>query len=195
MSTAGFSEWAIAHSPSQHSATPVLAKQISSEQTAPLYEGLSTYNYPISTQNSLAQRYFNQGLLLAYGFNHAEAARSFQKAVTLDPNCAMCYWGMALVLGPNINAGMEKDAVSPAWTALQKVIKLSKSANPREQALIQALTQRYTPQPLADRKPLNLAYANAMGKVAQSQSPVHPCGLEGTSRTGVKTGYPYLMLA
>jgi tetratricopeptide (TPR) repeat protein len=158
---------AIAHSPGQNSAAPPLAKNASSKTQVPLYEGLSAYNYPISTKNSQAQRYFNQGLLLAYGFNHAEAGRSFQEAARLDPKCAMCYWGMALVLGPHVNAGMEKDAVSPAWTALQQATRLSKTATPREQALIRALAKRYTPQAVEDRKPLDLAYASAMRQVAQ----------------------------
>jgi tetratricopeptide (TPR) repeat protein len=161
------SQEAIAHSPSQPSPKASLAKNITRPQRAPLYEGLSAYNYAISTKNPLAQRYFNQGLLLAYGFNHAEAARSFQEAANLDPNCAMCYWGLSLVQGPNINASMDKDAVSPAWSALQTAIRLSKSATPREQALIQALAKRYTPQPPSDRKPLDLAYANAMRQVMQ----------------------------
>jgi tetratricopeptide (TPR) repeat protein len=171
------SQEAIAHSPSQHAPAPALAKNITREQRAPLYEGLSAYNYTISTKNSLAQRYFNQGLLLAYGFNHAEAARSFQEAANLDPNCAMCYWGLSLVQGPNINASMEKDAVSPAWTSLQTAIRLSKSATPREKALIQALAKRYTPQPPADRKPLDLAYANAMRQVMKQ----HPEDLDAAT--------------
>ncbi|WP_404788022.1 hypothetical protein [Altericista sp. CCNU0014] len=164
--TLGSGRWAIAHSPSRSAIAPMLAKNAPATR-APLYEGLSAYNYPISTKNGLAQRYFNQGLLLAYGFNHAEAARSFRQAANLDPTCAMCYWGEALVLGPNINASMDKDAVSPAWRALQTAIRLGKSAKPREKALIQALAKRYTPQPPADRKPLDLAYANAMREVAR----------------------------
>jgi tetratricopeptide (TPR) repeat protein len=158
---------AIAHSPGQNSAASSLAKNVLSKTQVPLYEGLSAYNYPVSTKNAQAKRYFNQGLLLSYGFNHAEAARSFQEAARLDPNCAMCYWGMALVRGPHVNAGMDKDAVSPAWTALQKATQLSKTATPREQALIRALAKRYTPQAVEDRKPLDLAYANAMRQVAQ----------------------------
>jgi tetratricopeptide (TPR) repeat protein len=163
--TMGSAEWAIAHSPSQRISP--LAKNAARAAQAPLYGGLSAYNYPISTKNPLAQRYFNQGLLLAYGFNHAEAARSFQQAANLDPNCAMCYWGMSLVLGPNINAPMDKDAVSPAWTAIQTAKRLSKTASSREKAFIQALAKRYTPQPLADRKPLDLAYAKAMQDVTR----------------------------
>lgn len=163
------SQPAIAHSSGHRSTQTALKSSNSKNQQVPLYQGLSDYPYPISTKNALAQRYFNQGLLLSYGFNHAEAARSFQAAADLDPNCAMCYWGIALVLGPNINAGMEKDAVPQAWQALQKARQLSQRqpTRPREQALIQALAQRYRPQPVEDRKPLDLAYANAMRQVVQ----------------------------
>lgn len=152
--------------PCHQSSSAALA--LASTQTeVPLYEGLDTYRYPISTQNAQTQRYFNQGLLLSYGFNHAEAARSFREAARLDPNCAMCYWGTALVLGPNINAAMEKDAVPQAWEALQTAIRLSQrsSISSREKALIQALAKRYGSQPIEDRKPLDLAYVNAMRQV------------------------------
>jgi tetratricopeptide (TPR) repeat protein len=153
-----------------HQAAPIiLALETSKTAAVPLYEGLTDYHYTISTQNAQTQSYFNQGLLLSYGFNHAEAFRSFQEAARLDPNCAMCYWGMALVLGPNINAGMDKAAVPIAWQALQKAQQLSQKAatNPREKALIQALAQRYTAQPMADRQPLDRAYAKAMRQVMQ----------------------------
>jgi tetratricopeptide (TPR) repeat protein len=156
--------------PCHHSAPIVLALEAGKNQPVPLYEGLSDYNYPISTQNAQAQRYFNQGLLLSYGFNHAEAARSFQEAARLDPNCAMCYWGIALVLGPNINAGMDKAAVPKAWQALQTAMQLSQrpsSTSPREKALIQALAKRYTPQPVDDRTSFDRAYAQAMRQVMQ----------------------------
>ncbi len=161
-------QWAIANPQKHDHASTPLAKNASNQKRVTLYKGLSNHHYPISTKNSQAQRYFNQGLLLAYGFNHAEAARAFQEAIKLDPNCAICYWGLALVQGPNINAGMEKDAVPLAWEALQKAMNLRKYASPREQALIQALAKRYTSQPVEDRKSLNLAYANAMREVAQT---------------------------
>jgi tetratricopeptide (TPR) repeat protein len=135
--------------------------------TKQLFKNLGNYQHPISTNNSLAQRYFNRGLILAYGFNHAEAARSFQKAAKQDPNCAMCYWGIALVLGPNINAPMEADALPEAWQALQKAIALSNNATEQEKAYIQALAKRYPPQWVEDRKSHDLDYANAMREVAR----------------------------
>jgi tetratricopeptide (TPR) repeat protein len=139
----------------------------SSEDTVKLFDNLSNYRHPISTKNSLAQRYFDQGLILAYGFNHAEAARSFREAAKLDPNCAMCYWGIALVLGPNINAPMEPDALPETLQALQKAVELSQYASEKEKAYIQALAKRYPPQSIEDRKSYDIDYANAMREVAQ----------------------------
>ena len=70
---------------------------------APLLSGLGTHDHKISTEIPGAQRYFNQGLVLSFAFNHAESIRSFKAAQKLDPSCAMCYWGEALSRGPNIN--------------------------------------------------------------------------------------------
>lgn len=139
----------------------------SAKRTAPLFENLGSHHHPISTPVPLAQRYFDQGLTLAYGFNHAEAARSFRAAAQLDPNCAMCYWGLAYVLGPNINAPMAEDAVPQSWEALQQALELSQHAPEGEQAYIQALAKRYSPTPVEDRGPFDLAYAKAMREVAQ----------------------------
>ncbi len=132
----------------------------------PLWDGLGTLSYKITTTIPAAQSYFDQGLRLAYAFNHAEAQRAFRKAEKLDPRCAMCFWGEALVLGPNINLPMPEPAVAPAFAAMQKAQALAAAASPREQALIAALSTRYTDDPKADRKPLDVAYAAAMEKVA-----------------------------
>ena len=72
------------------------------DETVILQDNLGDHRYPISTTVAGGQQYFDQGLILSFGFNHAEAGRSFLEAARLDPNCAMCYWGAALVLGPNI---------------------------------------------------------------------------------------------
>jgi tetratricopeptide (TPR) repeat protein len=132
----------------------------------PLWDGLGSVAYKISTSSPEAQTYFDQGLRLAYAFNHGEAQRAFRKAQKLDPSCAMCFWGEALVLGPNINLPMQEDAVGPAFTAAQVALALSANARPREQALIAALATRYSQDPKADRAPLDAAYAAAMGKLA-----------------------------
>lgn len=132
----------------------------------PLWDGLGSVTYKITTSGTEAQVYFDQGLRLAYAFNHGEAQRAFRKAQRLDPSCAMCFWGEGLVLGPNINLPMQEDAVGPAFTAVQVALALSANTSPREQALIAALATRYAQEPKADRAPLDAAYAAAMGKLA-----------------------------
>ena len=138
-----------------------------SGRQAPLFDDLGNQHRWITTSNPLAQSYFDQGLILAYGFNHKEAARSFREATLIDPDCAICFWGVALVLGPNINKPMDDADVETAYTATQTAVGKSASGTPVEQALIQALTRRYAPAPLKDRAPLDLAYANAMREVAE----------------------------
>src|SRR5262249_28416944 len=110
--------------------------------------------------------YFDQGLRLTYAFNHGEAQRAFRKAQRLDPACAMCFWGEALVLGPNINLPMQPDAVAPAFAAASKARALADKATPRAQALIAAVGARYAEDPKAERATLDAAYAAAMGKAA-----------------------------
>jgi tetratricopeptide (TPR) repeat protein len=136
----------------------------------PLWNGLGSITYKVTTANEQAQAYFDQGLRLAYAFNHSEAQRAFRKAQKLDPDCAMCFWGEALVLGPNINLPMQEDAVAPAYAAAQKAKALAGKASPREQALINAVTVRYGSDPKAARAPFDAAYAAEMAKVA-SQFP------------------------
>lgn len=133
----------------------------------PLQEGLGGHHYPISTDVAKAQQYFDLGLVLSYGFNHAEAARSFQEAQKLDPTCAMCYWGEAIVLGPNINAPMDPSVVSRAYAAVGKALSLREGATEKERALIQALAKRYSKEVLKDRSSLDEAYAEAMRGVAK----------------------------
>ncbi|MDO6472231.1 hypothetical protein [Maribacter sp. 1_MG-2023] len=141
-------------------------KWYESDNLAPIINGLDVLDFPVSTTNSLAQKYINQGLVLAYGFNHAEAARSFYYATKLDPNCAMAYWGFAYVLGPNYNAGMEQDNYNRAYMAIQKALVLSNGdVSQKEKALINALSKRYVQFPLEDRSELDLEYSNAMREV------------------------------
>jgi tetratricopeptide (TPR) repeat protein len=132
----------------------------------PMWAGLGSITYKITTANERAQAYFDQGLRLAYAFNHGEAQRAFRMAQKLDPDCAMCFWGEALVLGPNINLPMQEDAIAPAFAAAQKAKALATKASAREQALIGALTVRYGSDPKAARAPFDAAYAAEMAKVA-----------------------------
>ncbi len=152
-------------------AAPVAAAAVTSslpDDDPPLMSGLGTLSVPITTQSSLAERFFNQGYRLAWGFNHDEARRAFRKAQRLDPECAMCYWGEAWVLGPNINVPMDPKANAPALSALERAQRYAPRATLAEQALIRALGTRYSPDPKADRSALDAAFARAMREVAQS---------------------------
>ncbi len=136
---------------------------------ATLLEGLGDFQFPVTSQHAEVQRWFNQGVMLTYGFNHDAAERSFLKATQLDPNCAMCWWGASLVLGPHVNAAMDPANNGKAWQRLQRAVTLAPQASVREQAFITALTARYAEASPAVRKPLDLAYAEATAKlVAQS---------------------------
>ena len=141
---------------------------------APLFEGMSDYSYPISSEEPYVQRYFDQGMVLAFAFNHAESVRSFRAAQTLDPNCAICFWGEALATGPNINVTSKgKVIMSPeervaAFAAIQKAISLKQSASIKEKALIEALSSRYNGDTETPREPLDLAWAEAMERVANA---------------------------
>ena len=137
---------------------------------APKLKGLEGIEFKVSTNNKEAQAYFNQGMMLSYGFNHAEAARSFFEASRLDSNFAMAYWGFAYVLGPNYNAGMEEDNYQRAYQSSQKAVSLAGNCTEKEKALIQALTYRYTPEAPEDRHHLDSAYSSAMKKVYDKYS-------------------------
>lgn len=131
----------------------------------PLYTNLGTHAYRITTTNSRAQAYFDQGLRLYYAFNHAEAIRAFREAQRLDARCAMCWWGEALAWGPNINLPMDSASGIAAHAALQNALASRAGATRLEQSLIDALAVRYEAQPPADRAHLDQAYARAMGDV------------------------------
>ncbi|MCC6920386.1 MAG: hypothetical protein IT548_14405 [Alphaproteobacteria bacterium] len=133
---------------------------------APVFKNLGTHHHKITTDVAETQAYFDQGLRLLVNFNHAEAIRSFREAARLDPECAMCWWGVAFALGPNINLPMQDDAYAPAWEALGKARALAPKAAAEEQAWIAALATRYAPDATTPRPPLDAAFAEAMGKLA-----------------------------
>ncbi|HEX6014739.1 MAG TPA: hypothetical protein VFY87_23695 [Geminicoccaceae bacterium] len=144
-----------------------VATAVAADKSPVLYDDLGTLSYPVATRAPEAQRYFDQGLRLAFAFNHAEARRAFRRAQAIDPTCAMCYWGEAYVLGPNINYPMMPDAVAPAFAAVAQAVALKDGASERERALIEAMAARYAADPAADRKALEAAYADAMAEVAE----------------------------
>lgn len=133
-------------------------------EVAPRLQKLGAHVFPVSTRRPAAQRFINQGLNLAYAFNHAEARRAFREAARLDPGLAMAYWGQALVLGPNINALMEPNDEPQALELVRKAQSLARSASPRERALIDALAVRYSGTP-EHRTTNDRAYAEAMRKL------------------------------
>ena len=139
---------------------------------APLFEGMGDYHMPITTTDSNAQRYFDQGMVLAFGFNHAESIRSFRAAQTLDSGCAMCFWGEALATGPNINVTSNGKAImtpaerANARAAIDQALALTHDLTPKERDWIQALDQRYDGQADTPRDPLDRAWADALADMA-----------------------------
>jgi tetratricopeptide (TPR) repeat protein len=131
-------------------------------------EGLGTHHHPVATANREAQRFFDQGLILLYAFNHDEAARSFRRAAELDPQLAMAWWGVALALGPNYNLpAVAPEQAKAAHEALQKALRLAGGAPEHERTYIKALAARYSADPKADGKRLLRAYAKAMRQLAE----------------------------
>lgn len=140
---------------------------------APLLSGLGTHDHKISTEIPGAQRYFNQGLVLSFAFNHAESIRSFKAAQKLDPNCAMCYWGEALSRGPNINVTSDGKVVMSdndrleAFKAIERAKELMSSSTLKEQDYIIALSSRYNGQVGTDRSVLDRKYAQSMEELSK----------------------------
>ena len=134
----------------------------------PLYDGLGKVHFPITTSNPQAQRYFDQGLGFAYGFNHAAAIAAFREAQRLDPACGLCFWGEAFAYGPNINAAMDPAANARAVGLARYADWLARKATPEEHALTAAMLKRYSPDASANRAALDAAYADAMLAAARA---------------------------
>ena len=158
--------WVVPSSATESTATAASQKNHSDQ--VPLYKDLGSHHKRISTKVPAAQQYFDQGLRFVYGFNHAEAIRSFVHAATLDPNCAMCYWGIALAYGPHVNAPMDRASGVAAYETVQKALSLKSHASAHERAYIDALAQRYEADPPTDRAGLDMSYSHAMAKVAKT---------------------------
>jgi tetratricopeptide (TPR) repeat protein len=135
-------------------------------ELAPRLQNLGKHTFPVTTKSRQAQLFVDQGVNLAYGFNHAEAGRAFREAARLDPDCAMAYWGQALVLGPNINVPMTPDDEPKAYELAQKAVAMKARATPREQAYIDAVAERYSGK-ADDRAARDRAYADAMGRLVE----------------------------
>jgi hypothetical protein len=152
---------------------PETDAELAKRAGAPLCTGMGEFHRVIDTKDPGAQRYFDKGMVLAFGFNHAESIRSFRAAQKLDPECAMCFWGEALATGPNINVTAKGKAVmsdseqASAWAALEKARAVAAKKPEAERDLIDALAKRYAAEPVADRASFDHAYAEALGALVQ----------------------------
>jgi tetratricopeptide (TPR) repeat protein len=133
----------------------------------PLYADLGTLHHAITTDHPKAQQYFDQGLRLVFAFNHEEAVNSFRQAIAFDEKAAMAWWGVALALGPNINAPMGPAEERRANDAVQRAKELSGGTTPKERAYIEALAARYSAHPETGRQERDRAYAAAMQQLWQ----------------------------
>src|SRR5436190_10584583 len=149
---------ALAYAQHNHNATE-------NARPAELLEGLGSHVHPIATKSEMAQKFFNQGLALIYGFNHDEAARLFARAAELDPESPMPHWGIALALGPNYNMPPMPEREEKAWRAIDRAVALAPKAPERERAYVEALVTRYSKDPAVDRKQLAVNYRDAMKRV------------------------------
>ena len=133
-----------------------------------LFSGIATSDLPLDEMSPQARTFFDQGVALTYGFNHAAAIRSFRRASEIDPACAMCWWGVALANGPNINAGMSDAQNREAVAALEVAVRLSADSSPVVRKLIAAQAARYSQDGASERATLDLAYAKAMLALARA---------------------------
>ena len=133
-----------------------------SSEVIPLFDNLGSHHHAVTTDNEQAQKYFDQGLRLVYGFNHDEAERAFREAARLDPKLAMAWWGVAYTLGPNYNLAMDAKRNGTALEAVQKAQSLQGGASEPDRAYIAAIAARYSADANANRGDLDRAYGNAM---------------------------------
>jgi len=176
---------------------------IGTAKPATMMTGLGDLHHPISTKNAEAQEFFDQGLRLIYAFNHAEAARSFQRAAELDPKLAIAYWGIAEAVGPNYNDPASEERFQQAHEAIQKAVDRSGNASDAERGYILALAKRFPADPKSDRRKAAEEYRDAMREVvknnpddldaatlfAESGMDLHPWGLwhrDGTPEAGTE---------
>jgi len=141
--------------------------QAAEKLPGPFFDGLGELHHPVTTANKQAQRYFDQGIRLLFGFNHREAIRSFRSAAQLDPDCAMAYWGVAYAFGPHVNKPMDSNDTASAWTALQSAVGKKSRASVKEQAYINALEKRYQAKHVENRLELDKAFAGAMRELVK----------------------------
>jgi hypothetical protein len=143
-----------------HEGTTMAAAEVA------IREGLCDHHMRITTASDSAQTYFDQGLRLSYAFNHPAAVASYQKATEFDPECAMCYWGVAWASGPNINAALTPEGGEVAHHAIYRALELTDGTTDRERAYIEAMAARYEEDPMVERARQDSAYARAAATLA-----------------------------
>jgi hypothetical protein len=146
------------HAPAAPAATPA--------RTAPL-GNLGSYHRAIQTTNADAQKFFDEGLTLLYGFNHEESFKSFELSAAKDPASPMPHWGMALALGTNINDVAPADRLKQGYTHLAEAEKRQSAGSAVEQGLIAALGKRYVADPVGDQIVREQAYSDAMAALSK----------------------------
>jgi tetratricopeptide (TPR) repeat protein len=134
------------------------------EKPVTLLTGMGAHTHPISTSSPEAQKFFDQGVVLLFGFNHEEAIRAFGRASELDPKASMPHWGMALALGANYNDPAPTDErLKKARAEVEKALVLSASGPDNERAYAEALSKRYVADPASsDKAQVARDYAAAM---------------------------------
>jgi tetratricopeptide (TPR) repeat protein len=138
------------------------------------YEGFGGYSRKVTTESAEAQRWFDQGIQLLYGYNHDEAIRSFEMAAQVDPRCAMAWWGSAYARGLHINnPEMGEQQSREAHAAAEKALAALDDETPVERALVEAVSRRYALPVPEDRRHLDERYADAMER-AWHQFPDDP---------------------
>ena len=128
---------------------------------------MGDFHFPISSQDPLAQEFFDQGFQLMYAFNKRDAARSFQASHLADPDCAICYWGEAWTWGSYLNGAMSTADAPRAYAALQQALARIDSATTKEADMIRSLAIRYVEDfDPEKRRVQDQAYADAMAGLA-----------------------------
>jgi tetratricopeptide (TPR) repeat protein len=142
---------------------------------------LGTFHRPISSTNTEAQQFFDQGFQMMYAFARLDAVRSFREAWKRDPACAICYWGEAWAWGSYLNGPMPAEQSPFAYYAIQKAISLKSTASPIERDFIDALAPRYVEKfDPKTRRQQDEAYAESMRKLAEK----HPSDLDAVTLYG-----------
>ena len=151
---------------SAHDAHGGAAPAAATPRTA-LLGNLGSYHRAIKTTNADAQKFFDEGLTLLYGFNHEESFKSFAIASSRDPASPMPHWGMSLALGTNINDVAPAERLKQAYTHLAQAEMRKTAGSEVEQGLVDALARRYVADPIGDQVVREKAYSDAMGALSK----------------------------